>query len=79
MDALKRYFRSPAAVIGLVLLLIVVGDGGERRLASFRAIRWRWPGVRCSGRSRIRASGSAPTIPAATSPRRSSMARASRC
>ncbi|MFN5452062.1 ABC transporter permease, partial [Bradyrhizobium sp.] len=25
MDALKRYFRSPAAVLGLVLLLIVVG------------------------------------------------------
>ena len=24
MDAAKRYFRSPAAVIGLVLLLIVV-------------------------------------------------------
>src|SRR3954468_16008119 len=25
MDAVKRYFRSPAAVLGLILLLIVVG------------------------------------------------------
>lgn len=25
MDAVKRYFRSPAAVVGLVLLLIVIG------------------------------------------------------
>ena len=25
MDAVKRYFRSPAAVIGLILLLLTVG------------------------------------------------------
>ncbi|NEV76132.1 ABC transporter permease, partial [Rhodopseudomonas sp. BR0C11] len=25
MDALKRYFRSPAAIVGLILLLLVIG------------------------------------------------------
>ena len=33
MDALRRYLRSPPAIIGLVLLLADPRDGGERRLA----------------------------------------------
>ena len=33
MDAFKRYFRSPAAVIGLVLLLVVIAMARQRRLA----------------------------------------------
>ena len=38
MDAAKRYFRSPAAVIGLVLLLIVVAMA-RRPCVDFAALR----------------------------------------
>jgi len=68
MDALKRYFRSPAAVAGLILLMVVI--------AMAISAGWLYPRdpLALAGR----ASRSAPTIPVAISPRKSSMAPASR-
>ncbi len=68
MSFLKLYFRSPPAVIGLLLLMLV--------LAMAVSADWLYPR---DPLALIPASCSAPTIPAATSPPRSSMARASRC
>ena len=78
MKAVKRYLRSPAGVIGAVLLLVVIAAALSagwlfpRDPLALAGRPLQWPGANPSCRS-------APTIRAATSPRSSSTARASRC
>ena len=74
----ERYFRSPAAVAGLILLLVVI--------AMAASAGWLYPRdpLALAGRPLIWPFSnprfrSAPIMPAAISPRRSSMARGFRC
>jgi peptide/nickel transport system permease protein len=84
MDALRRYLRSPPAVIGLLLLLLI--------LLMAASAGWLYPRdpLSLAGRPLVwpfdnprfllgTDNSGAPTIQGATSRRRFSTARASRC